>query len=97
MHYLWPGNIRELSHTIERALFLSSNHEINSQDLALPETGIEHSTSAENENTLSQIEKKVIVERLAKFNSDPVKTAESLGLTRSSYYRRLEKHGLNNQ
>lgn len=97
LHYAWPGNIRELSHTIERALFLSNNHEINSHDLALPETVIEHSTSAEDENTLSQIEKRVIVERLAKFNNDPVKTADSLGLTRSSYYRRLEKHGLNNQ
>ena len=92
--YSWPGNIRELSHTIERALFLASGNEISAQDLNLPQVVSEASTS-HLQPTLADIEKQVIVERLAQFDKDPLLTAKSLGLSRSAYYRRLDKYHLN--
>ncbi len=44
--------------------------------------------------TLDVIEKQVIIERLQRFDNNCHETAASLGLSRSSYYRRLEKHDL---
>lgn len=93
--YHWPGNIRELSHMIERAIFLSSDNLIRRNDLGitLENTAVAIATNRDNE-TLEYIEKQIIEERLARFDNDPANTANSLGLSRSAYYRRLEKHGI---
>lgn len=94
--YQWPGNIRELMHTVERSIFLAKTDEITATDLNLPEN-TSNVISSNEEQTLEEIEKAEILKRLAKYENDPQKTAASLGLTRSSYYRRLEKHQLNSQ
>jgi DNA-binding NtrC family response regulator len=39
MRYQWPGNIRELENTIERAVLLSDGAEITVEDLRLGDTG----------------------------------------------------------
>lgn len=102
-HYDWPGNIRELGHVIERAMFLRTDTTIELKDIAIPK-----STSLTNKNqpneevsthqfdtlTLEQIEKQIIKSRLAAFDYHPQTTADSLGLSRSAYYRRLEKYKL---
>lgn len=90
----WPGNVRELSHTMERALFMSANEEITANDLNLPKQNVNQNTYNQ-EQTLEQIEKRIIIERLHQFDKDPNLTAQSLGLSRSAYYRRLEKYQLN--
>ena len=91
--YQWPGNIRELGHMIERAIFLSQNNMISSQDLGLSTT--ENVTDFDIENaSLDAIEKHIIHQRLTRFENNGHETAQSLGLSRSSYYRRLEKHNL---
>ncbi len=99
--YQWPGNIRELSHMIERAIFLSQNEVISPADLGL---ATQQSTKGDSNNglsgidnesdTLEVIERQIIIDRLARFDNNGHETAESLGLSRSSYYRRLEKHKL---
>jgi len=100
-HYQWPGNIRELSHMIERAIFLSQNEEISPADLGLaPQQSTKDATNTglsgidSESDTLEVIERQIIVDRLARFDNNGHETAESLGLSRSSYYRRLEKHKL---
>jgi transcriptional regulator with PAS, ATPase and Fis domain len=99
IHYQWPGNIRELSHMIERAIFLSQNKIITLADLGLePQTLAIDSSGVNgidsNKDTLEVIERQIIVDRLARFNNNSHETAASLGLSRSSYYRRIEKHKL---
>ena len=44
--------------------------------------------------SLDEIEKQIIQSRLEMFEQNPQRTAESLGLSRSAYYRRLEKYQL---
>ncbi len=98
--YAWPGNIRELNHMIERAIFLRQGQVITAADLGLNNATLDQLPNPKLENidinhaSLDVIEKTIIKQRLEQFNDNSQETASSLGLSRSAYYRRLEKHNL---
>jgi len=92
----WPGNIRELQHSLERAIILSNSSVLQPEDF-----NFTVGASKENEQNLSldqynldEVEKLLIRKVLKKYNGNITQAASELGLTRSSLYRRLEKHGL---
>lgn len=92
----WPGNIRELQHSIERAVILSNSSVLQPEDF-----NFSVSTTKETDQALSldqynldEVEKLLIRKVLKKYNGNITQAASELGLTRSSLYRRLEKHGL---
>lgn len=94
--HTWPGNIRELQHSLERAVIMSSTSVLQPDDFNLNATA-----SKENDAGLSleafnleEVEKLLIRKVLKKYNGNITQAATELGLTRSSLYRRLEKHGL---
>jgi len=43
---------------------------------------------------LEEVERFLIKKALARFDGNALRAAEALGLSRSAFYRRLEKHGL---
>jgi len=92
--YAWPGNIRELSHVMERVLFTCKNAEITEQDILLGEVKKEDESLDDPELSLDEIEKRALVKRLKVHRGNVTETAKSLGLSRSGYYRRLTKFGL---
>lgn len=141
MHqHSWPGNIRELSHSVEKALFVSEGHQIMPKDLGLDlpaSPTAEPSTLTEVSRTLGHlhgaatarsefftaigaetcgetavgsvvdasknwgrdtsiddIEKDIIKDRLMQHDGKIQETAQSLGLSRSAFYRRLKKYDL---
>ncbi len=93
--YAWPGNVRELQHVIERSVILCDAdvlepadvlfNSMNAQPREEPETGTFN---------LDEIEKTVIRKVLQKYEGNISKAAKELGLTRTSLYRRMEKHGI---
>ena len=92
--YDWPGNIRELSHVIERAQILCQNQHIKCEDLGLTTTTkiiIQNPSTPTELATLETIELDIIDQRLSFFDGNVLKAAKSLGLSRSAFYRRLEK------
>lgn len=91
----WPGNIRELQHAIERAVILSNSTILQPEDFNFTATTVkeEGQLSLEQYN-LDEVEKLLIRKVLKKYNGNITQAASELGLTRSSLYRRLEKHGL---
>jgi len=91
--YPWKGNIRELENKIERALIMSDHNTISVTDLDL--LNFEYKLTTE-EHPLSEIEKNAIERSLFKNNGNISKTAEELGLSRASLYRRLEKYDIKN-
>ena len=93
MDHLWPGNIRELEHTIERAVLLANGDVVRTSDLALTERG---STSAQRleDLTLSEAERTLIQKALARFDGNVSHAAKALGVSRSALYRRMSAHGL---
>ena len=101
--YAWPGNVRELNHVVERAVLLSKQPEIQPIDLGIQTSGSHGGSGGggavgrdpvEQPTTLEEMEKKMILEALADFPGDPNRAADQLGITRSSFYRRIHKHGI---
>lgn len=91
----WPGNIRELQHAIERAVILSNGSVLQPEDFNFTATtGKEDGQLSLEQYNLEEVEKLLIRKVLKKYNGNITQAASELGLTRSSLYRRLEKHGL---
>jgi DNA-binding NtrC family response regulator len=93
----WPGNIRELQHSLERAVIMSSATVLQPEDFNLNATSLKETDTAGlnlDAFNLEEVEKILIRKVLKKYNGNITQAAAELGLTRSSLYRRLEKHGL---
>ncbi len=91
----WPGNIRELQHSIERAVILSGGSVLQPEDFNFaPAAAKEDGQLALEQYNLEEVEKLLIRKVLKKYNGNITQAASELGLTRSSLYRRLEKYGL---
>lgn len=87
--YHWPGNIRELSHLMERAVLLAKNTELSEHDLPM---SVQRADEALPMMSLEQAERKLIKQALMSTANNIPKAAQLLGLTKSSLYRRLEKY-----
>jgi len=92
MQHSYPGNVRELDHVIERAVLMARGSQIKPNDLGLTTAGGE-SKSLED-MSLEEVEAFLIKKALARNNGNARKAAESLGLSRSAFYRRLQQYGL---
>jgi len=90
--YTWPGNIRELSHLMERTLFTCKSKIIEVEHIILPTDKSSKDALDDMTLTLEQIEQLALQKRLEYFAGNASETAKSLGLSRSGYYRRLQKY-----
>jgi DNA-binding NtrC family response regulator len=93
-HYSWPGNVRELQHVIERSVILCDSNILEPNDILLSNPGNKLQENQLDTFNLDEIEKHVIQKALLKYEGNVSKAAKELGLTRTSLYRRMEKHGL---
>ena len=89
--YAWPGNVRELNHAIERSVLMAPGKVIRAPDLALNSAA---SAPRLEELSIEEVEAYLIKKTLARCDGNARKAAEELGLSRSAFYRRLEKYGL---
>jgi DNA-binding NtrC family response regulator len=88
----WPGNIRELNHVVERAVLMAQTESVRVSDLGLQDAG--NPERALEEMSMEEVEKLLIKKTLLRFDGNARQAAESLGLSRSAFYRRLEKYNL---
>jgi len=93
--YKWPGNIRELKHMVERAVIMTENEALSPEDFQFKSTisPAAHSLVFETLH-LESVEKQIIQTAMNKHGGIVTQAANELGLTRTTLYRRLEKHGL---
>ncbi len=90
--YSWPGNIRELQHTIEKAVILSETTILKPDDLYLRNTSA--ITGNDTVITLEEMEKQMIMKALEKNNGNFSAAAEQLGITRQTLYNRFKKSSI---
>ena len=84
----WPGNVRELKNVIQRANLLVNGNSIEAGDLALPSLHV----AGEHEPDREEIE-----QALKKSHGVVAQAATTLGLSRQSLYRRMERLGIDRQ
>ncbi|MDE0959590.1 MAG: sigma-54 dependent transcriptional regulator [Planctomycetota bacterium] len=104
--YRWPGNIRELAHTMERLVLISTDHQV-----SMPNFGNLGATPAAPQNvplsansllfdfssgscTLEEVEKHLLEQALDHADGNISKVARLLGLTRGALRHKLDKRGL---
>ncbi len=93
--YHYPGNVRELQYTIERAIIMADSDILRNDDLIF--SPIESVKSVDHEPQqlhLGTIEKNAILRVIEKHNGNISKAAKELGLTRTALYRRLSKYDI---
>jgi DNA-binding NtrC family response regulator len=93
LDYAWPGNIRELEHTVERALLLMHGNTVELADLTLP-TAAGAAPGNLDDMPLEEVERVLIRKALQRHDGNVSQAAEALGLSRSALYRRLQRYGL---
>ncbi|HYJ62264.1 MAG TPA: sigma-54 dependent transcriptional regulator, partial [Parafilimonas sp.] len=95
MKYPFPGNVRELQYTMERAIIMSDNDVLSEKDLLFsPIESTAGNAREQDDFKLSTIEKNTILRVIEKHNGNISKAAKELGLTRTALYRRLSKYDI---
>jgi DNA-binding NtrC family response regulator len=95
LNYSWPGNIRELQNTIEKAVILSESTIIKPDDLYLRPAS--EMKSPDSFSTLEEMEERMIQLAVEKNNGNYTAAAEQLGITRQTLYNRLKKKHQNDK
>jgi len=90
----WPGNIRELQHSVERAVIMSESNTLQAHDFFLSKPIHKNALLNSNNLNLEDTEKILIRKVIDKHGGNITKAAKELGLTRASLYRRIEKYDL---
>jgi DNA-binding NtrC family response regulator len=85
----WPGNVRELRHAVERSVLMARGRTIEPSDLGLRRR--EEGAPLMEELTLEDAERLMIEKALERHGGNVSKAADSLGLSRSALYRRLQR------
>ena len=111
--YDWPGNVRQLRNTIERATILCESDRISLNDLPMPgdmreiEQLLENIPSTNEElkrikkeirqKAVRKVEENFILQALEKNNWNVTQAAQSVGLQRSNFHSLMKKHGISAQ
>jgi len=89
----WPGNVRELINRVRRALVMSDGRLIMPEDLGLTR-GIIAPTPAALDDTRMRSERRALRECLDRSGHNVSRAARDLGVSRTTMYRLLSKHGM---
>jgi DNA-binding NtrC family response regulator len=89
MAYPWPGNIRELLHTLERAVILCEGNVLQPDDFPLDHKASK--STGPDPKTLEEMELLMITEALDQNDGNYTAAAEQLGISRQTLYNKMKK------
>jgi len=97
--YEWPGNIRELKNTLQRAVLFSSGYTLKKSDIKVSTAKDENIENVIQKKlklseVVARVEKQLITDALEKTGRKKLKTAEILGIDYKTLVKKIERHGL---
>lgn len=98
--YPWYGNIRELQHTIEKAVILADDGELRAESLQLADMAERENASGTEEktemafHTLDEMERTMIQQAIGQCDGNLSQAAAKLGVTRQTLYNKMKRYGL---
>jgi two-component system, NtrC family, response regulator AtoC len=95
-NHSWPGNIRELRNTIERAMLLIDHEWLEPDDfatLARPPAAAQFQLPLDGVN-LEEVERQLVVQALERAGGNQTQAGQLLGINRDQVRYRVEKFGL---
>lgn len=94
--YDWPGNVRELENILERAInFLDEDTTITSRHLPPKISGMVGMEAMQSlKETMNKVEKEVLINSLILSKGNKTEAAETLKISRTSFYEKLNKYGI---
>ena len=108
--YSWPGNIRELKNTIERAIILAERDEIEADNIVIQQRSIAPAATASTSVhaaaaivippqglTLDEVERQLLAATLKLARNNHSLAAKMLGLSRPTILRKIRRYGLRGQ
>jgi DNA-binding NtrC family response regulator len=90
--YPWPGNIRELENTIERAVLISRHETLQQEDLLLDEPDTISDTELSPGTTVKEMERRLILSTMGQVNANRTRAAEMLGISIRTLRNKLNEY-----
>lgn len=87
----WFGNIRELEHTIEKAVIISEGDTLESSDFDFPR---KKDSPMKEVTTLEEMEYNMIKNAMDKYNGNLSLVASQLGISRQTLYNKIKRYEL---
>ncbi|MFQ5900658.1 MAG: PEP-CTERM-box response regulator transcription factor [Thermodesulfobacteriota bacterium] len=98
--YQWPGNVRELENKIKRAVVMARGPMITPEDLTLEvseDQSLEKDDGLNIKKAKDRLEAEFIKSALLKNKNNFVSTAQELGVSRTTFYYLMKKHGIDSK
>jgi len=100
--YAWPGNIRELENSLCQAMIFSDGRRLELADLParlrpaglVPEPPRAGTLADALDTVVAQVEREMIIKRLAQFKGNRTAAADSLGISRKTLFNKMRQHGI---
>ncbi|MCH9654837.1 MAG: sigma-54 dependent transcriptional regulator [Planctomycetes bacterium] len=100
--FSWPGNVRQLSHVIDRAKILAEDNIVRlcdlpaeiTESLRSPASGETQGSEDFHYDRLDDLEREKVLEVLKRERGNKARAARTLGITRRSLYRLIQKYDL---
>jgi DNA-binding NtrC family response regulator len=89
----WPGNVRQLQHSVERAVLMADGRKIEAGDM-FPGTSDNQVSHKITRPTLAQMEEISIRESIQRNGGNLSKAARELGVARSTLYNKMKSYGI---
>ncbi len=86
LDYNWPGNIRELEHTMERAVII--------WEISIPHSPLPTSHSSTPSASLASMERDLIARTIRECDGNLTLVAQRLDIARQTLYNKIKKYGL---
>jgi len=89
----WPGNVRQLQHSVERAVLMADDRKIEAWDIFPDISGSKKHTEI-RKPTLAELEEITIRESIQRNGGNLSKAARELGVARSTLYNKMKSYGI---